>query len=68
MLEENLTLTDVTPDIFSLFNSSVSPGTTDELLNGPLILKESEILKVTAADANRLHVVASILEINRENI
>ena len=63
-----VTLTDVTPDIFSLFNSSVSPGTTDELLNGPLILKESEILKVTAANANRLHVVASILEINRENI
>ena len=63
-----VTLTDTTPAIFSLFNSSVSPGTTDELLNGPLILKESEILKVTAADANRLHVVASILEINRENI
>ena len=63
-----VTLTDVTPAVFSLFNSSVSPGTTDELLNGPLILKESEILKVTAADANRLHVVASILEINRENI
>ena len=62
-----VTLTDTTPAIFSLFNSSVSPGTTDELLNGPLILKESEILKVTAADANRLHVVASILEMNRED-
>jgi hypothetical protein len=28
---------------------------------------ESEILKVKAADANELHVVATILEINRED-
>lgn len=62
-----VTLTDATPATFSLFNSSVSPGTTDELLNNTLILKESEILKVTAGDANRLHVITSILEINREN-
>jgi hypothetical protein len=62
-----VTLTDATTAVFSLFNSSVSPGTTDELLNNTLILKESEILKVTAADANRLHVITSILEINREN-
>ena len=27
---------------------------------------EDEILKVTASDANELHVVASILEINRD--
>jgi hypothetical protein len=37
------------------------------LLLEPLVLEESEILTVTAADANRLHVVASILEINRED-
>ena len=30
-------------------------------------MQESEYLQVTAADANRLHVVASILEINRED-
>jgi hypothetical protein len=30
-------------------------------------MQESEVLQVTAADANRLHVVASILEINRED-
>ena len=39
----------------------------NKLLNEPLIMQESEILQVTAADANRLHVVASILEINRED-
>jgi len=40
---------------------------TEQLLNEPLIMQESEVLQVTAADANRLHVVASILEINRED-
>jgi hypothetical protein len=30
-----------------------------------LILMESEVLQVTAGNANRLHVIASILEINR---
>ena len=33
----------------------------------PLIMLENEVLQVTAADANTLHVVASILEINRED-
>jgi len=28
---------------------------------------ESEVIQVTATDANRLHVVASILEINRND-
>ena len=37
--------------------------TTVELLTAPLVVQESEILKVTAATANRLHVVASFLEI-----
>jgi hypothetical protein len=31
-------------------------------------MEENEVLQVTAADANRLFVVASILEINREDI
>jgi len=29
------------------------------------VLQESEILKATAATANRLHIVVSVLEINR---
>jgi hypothetical protein len=32
-------------------------------LTAPLIIQTGEIIKVTAATANRLHVVASILEI-----
>ena len=38
---------------------------TLELLTQPLVLQESEILKATAATGNRLHVVVSMLEINR---
>jgi hypothetical protein len=30
-------------------------------------MEENEVLQVTAADANRLLVVSSILEINRED-
>jgi len=41
----------------------VGANTTVELLTAPLVVQESEILKATAATANRLHVVASFLEI-----
>ena len=63
-----ITITDISSNIFVLFNvKSISANTTEQLLSEPLVLEESEILTVTAADANRLHVVASILEINRED-
>ena len=61
-----LTITDAesSPATFSLFKTkSISANATAELLTVPLVLKTGEILKVTAATANRLHVVASILEI-----
>ena len=63
-----VTLTDASSNVFSLFKTkAVASNATTELLTSPLVVEESEILKVTAADANRLHVVASILEINRED-
>ena len=63
-----VTLTDASSNVFVLFDvKSIAGHATEQLLTEPLILQESEILKVTAADANRLHVVASILEINRED-
>jgi len=50
-------------DVFSLFKTkSISANGTTELLSAPLILQESEVLKVTAATANRLHVILSALE------
>ena len=51
---------------FNLFKTlAIGNNVTTQLISEPLILMESEVLQVTAADANRLHVVASILELNR---
>jgi len=59
-----VTITDTDSAVFSLFKvKAVGANTTVELLTAPLVVQESEILKVTAATADRLHVVASILEV-----
>ena len=58
-----VTITDASDNVFSLFKTkSISANGTTELLSAPLVLEESEILKVTAATANRLHVILSALE------
>ena len=58
-----VTITDTSDAVFSLFKTkTISANATAELLTAPLILEESEILKVTAATANRLHVILSALE------
>ena len=64
-----VTLVDASSNIFSLFKTkSISSNTTTELLTQPLVMEESEILKVQAADANELHVIASILEIQPREV
>ena len=58
-----VTITDTSDAVFSLFKTkSISANGTTELLSAPLVLQQNEILKVTAATANRLHVVLSALE------
>ena len=60
-----VTITDASAAVFSLFKvKAVGANTTVELLTEPLVVQENEILTLTAATANRLHVVASLLEIN----
>tara|TARA_R110001632_G_scaffold167916_1_gene286529 strand:+ start:1413 stop:1736 length:324 start_codon:yes stop_codon:yes gene_type:complete len=60
-----VTITDADAAVFSLFKViAIAANTTVELLTEPLVVQENEILKVTAATADRLHVVASLLEIN----
>tara|TARA_R100000664_G_scaffold11944_2_gene19268 strand:- start:683 stop:1006 length:324 start_codon:yes stop_codon:yes gene_type:complete len=60
-----VTLTNTSSAIFSLFKvKAISANTTVELLSAPLVVQENEILKVQAATADRLHVVASFLEIS----
>ena len=64
-----VTITDTSDNVFSLFKTkSISANATTEILTGPLVLEESEVLKVTAATANRLHVVASVLEIKPREV
>ena len=62
-----VTLTDAesSPATFSLFKTkAISANASVELLTAPIVVQESEILKVQAATADRLHVVASFLEIS----
>ena len=63
----SVTLTDASSNVFSLFKTkAVSANATEELISQPIILQESEILKAQATTAGRLHIVVSLLEINRD--
>ena len=64
-----ITLVNASGSIFNLFkDKAIASKATTELLTQPLIMEESEILKVQAADANALHVIASILEIQPRDV
>jgi len=64
-----ITLVNSNGDIFNLFkDKTIASKATTELLTHPLVMEESEILKVQAADANELHVIASILEIQPREV
>ena len=64
-----ITLTDADAAVFSLFKTkAISANATTELLTAPLVAQESEVVKVTAATANRLHVVLSALEIKPREV
>tara|TARA_R100000988_G_scaffold32539_1_gene16480 strand:- start:33 stop:362 length:330 start_codon:yes stop_codon:yes gene_type:complete len=61
------TITDTGDGVYSLVKlANVDPLSTEELLSMPLIIDESEIIKCQATTANRLHVIASFLEITRD--
>tara|TARA_R100001369_G_scaffold13428_1_gene27787 strand:+ start:105 stop:446 length:342 start_codon:yes stop_codon:yes gene_type:complete len=64
-----ITITDTADAVFSVFKTkAVSANATVELLTAPLVMEESEVLKVTAATANRLHVVLSSLEVKKRTV
>ena len=64
-----VTLVNASGAIFNLFkDKSIGSKVTTELLTNPLVMEESEVLKVQAADANELHVIASILEIQPREV
>ena len=65
----DITLVDASGNIFTLFKTkTIATVTTTELLSQPLVMEESEVLKVQAGDANELHVIASILEIQPREV
>ena len=64
-----ITLVDSSGTIFNLFkDKAIASKATTELLTQPLVMEESEVLKVQAADANELHVIASLLEIQQRGV
>ena len=64
-----ITLVNSSGAIFNLFkDKAIASKATTELLTHTIVMEESEILKVQAADANELHVIASILEIQPREV
>mgnify|MGYP003125295244 CR=1 FL=1 len=64
-----VTLVDTSSAVFNLFKvKAVGANTTIELLTRELVLQSGESLKVQAATANRLHVVASIQDVSKTRV
>ena len=64
-----ITLVNSSGAIFNLFkDKAIASKASTELLTNPLVMEEGEALKVQAADANELHVIASILEIQPREV
>jgi hypothetical protein len=62
-----VTLVDAAAAVFVIDNDvNLTANQKEQVLSEPLIMKESEILKVQAS-SGAVDVVASILEINRED-
>ena len=64
-----ITLVNSSSAIFNIYkDKAVGSKETLELLTQPLVMEEGEILKVQAAQANELHIIASILEIQPREV
>jgi hypothetical protein len=51
---------------FEVFKAkSIATNTTTELLEQPLVLQESDVLKVQANAANQVHIIASFMEVTK---
>jgi|TARA_R100001129_G_scaffold43979_3_gene30236 hypothetical protein len=65
----NVTLVNSSGAIFNIYkDKAVGSKETLELLTNPLIIEEGESLKVQAAQANELFVIASVLEIQPREV
>jgi hypothetical protein len=66
-----ITVTVTTPleAVFSVaYLKTISANTPTEILTNPLIVETGEIVKVTAGNANRLHVILSAMEVTPRTV
>ena len=60
-------IVDTADATYNLFKSqSIAANSTVELLTNPFVLTEGEQIKVQATTADRLHVILSMLQLNRD--
>ena len=46
-------------------DKSINTNTADQVLSRPLVLEESDLIKITANAANQIHISVSVLEITK---
>ena len=64
-----ITLTNTSDAVFSIaFQKVIQANTPTEILTNPLIVETGEIVKVTAGNANRLHVILSAMQVTPRTV
>ena len=64
-----ITLTDTSDAVISIaYLKTISANTPTEILTNPLVAETGEIVKVAAANANRLHVILSAMEVTPRTV
>ena len=68
-----ITLTNTSSAVFSIvfsvaFQKPILANTPTEILTNPLVAESGEIIKVAAANANRLHVVLSAMQVTPRTV
>ena len=64
-----ITLTNTSDAVFSVaFQKAIFANTPTEILTNPLVAEAGEIIKVAAANANRLHVILSAMQVTPRTV
>mgnify|MGYP003119654216 FL=1 len=64
-----ITITNTSDAVFSIaYLKTISANTPTAILTNPLVAETGEIVKVAAANANRLHVILSAMEVTPRTV
>jgi|TARA_R100000479_G_C6259270_1_gene155300 hypothetical protein len=64
-----ITLTNTSDAVFSVaFQKVIQANEPTEILTNPLVAEAGEIIKVAAANANRLHVILSAMQVTPRTV